>query len=399
MIATTKQNYQNQVLEKILKELDIPPSLYDQAVARYESISKWLERSDSSVRHLQPDIFPQGSFRLGTVIKPLGEREEYDLDVVCNLQSSWQDQSQWDLKKLIGVEFLTYSEAQNFSKSPVDKRRCWTQQYQDRVGFHLDLLPCIPDERMAIFNRVSKGVETGYAEHAIRITDKESPSYYRVVPGWPGSNPRGYALWFENRMDMNGRFTEERRRILNRNFSIYNRTEDVPAYRAKTPLQRCIQLLKRHRDSLYTHHPERDPDRKPISVIISTLSARAYSGEPDVATALISILSKMEDLVDKPPRRRVPNPVDPEEDFADRWSKEPDLEENFFWWLRHAKGDFSELLQPSNKEHLDAMIRNRMSVGLPKNDLASLVKETTGTLSTASIPLTRISSPPKPWGV
>ena len=74
-----------------------------------------------------------------------------------------------------------------------------------------------------------------------------------------------------------------------------------------------------------------DKNAKPTSIIITTL-ARAYNGEPDLYSALNSILSQMGELVNtKNPR--VPNPVDPGEDFADRWSmpeyKDLYLEQNF----------------------------------------------------------------------
>lgn len=41
-------------------------------------------RPESSYSEFEPHFF-QGSFRLGTAIKPLNENEMYDLDLACNL--------------------------------------------------------------------------------------------------------------------------------------------------------------------------------------------------------------------------------------------------------------------------------------------------------------------------
>ena len=73
------------LLERIAKALDIPESYHERAVKRYESIGAWLERDESSVARYRPEIYPQGSFRLGTVTKPLSDVEEYDLDLVSEL--------------------------------------------------------------------------------------------------------------------------------------------------------------------------------------------------------------------------------------------------------------------------------------------------------------------------
>src|SRR5207249_828409 len=92
------------------------------------------------------------------------------------------------------------------------------------------------------------------------------------------------------------------------------KVDDLPVYRWKSPLQRCVQILKCHRNMMFTD----DPEGKPASIIITTLAARAYQGEADIDDALDRILSTMGALVN-PTAPRVPNPVNPAEDFGDRW--------------------------------------------------------------------------------
>ena len=62
-------------------------------------------------------------------------------------------------------------------------RRCWTLEYaeQDGVGFHLDILPAIPDPRE-------------HSDLSIAITNKKGAAY-----SWSVSNPRGYGTWFDGK--------------------------------------------------------------------------------------------------------------------------------------------------------------------------------------------------------
>ena len=71
-------NQFSQLLESIAEALDISDSHYQQAKQRYESIGKWLERDESKVACYSPEIYPQGSFALGTVTKPIFDTNEYD---------------------------------------------------------------------------------------------------------------------------------------------------------------------------------------------------------------------------------------------------------------------------------------------------------------------------------
>ena len=59
------------LLEVILDHLDIPKSYYEKAVARHKSLGEWLCRPESTVAAFNPHVSPQGSFRYGTVNRPL----------------------------------------------------------------------------------------------------------------------------------------------------------------------------------------------------------------------------------------------------------------------------------------------------------------------------------------
>ncbi|SDJ35120.1 hypothetical protein [Salipiger marinus] len=57
------------LLEDLVEELQVPPGRYEQAERSYKSLGEWLHRPESTVRESDPDVYVQGSFRLGTAIK------------------------------------------------------------------------------------------------------------------------------------------------------------------------------------------------------------------------------------------------------------------------------------------------------------------------------------------
>ena len=356
------------VLDNMVKLLELPDSAYDKARKRYEDLGEWFDRDESAVSGNNPHIFPQGSFRLGTAIRPLDESEEYDLDLACKLRDgiSKNSHTQETLKKLIGIELEAYRKARGIKNELEPKHRCWRLEYQDDLSFHMDIVPCIPadeNRRKAILESIRKtGLDEYVAGSAsqttISITDDLHEGYKHICGDWNISNPEGYAKWFEYRMN------PQQTRILLEKVQV----DDVPLFKKKTPLQRVIQILKRHRDNW----SKDNPDSKPISIIITTLAARAYNGETDIVAALGNVLEKMGGLVDQT-RPRVPNPVDPEEDFADRWYR-PDclhlrLEEHFNAWLLQARTDFQHITSTTDTEFLCEHIEEKFSLRVNESEL------------------------------
>ena len=308
----------NSVLNNLAEFLDVPESYFERARSRYQAIGNWLERDESIVSHLAPEIYPQGSFRLGTVTKPLSNADEYDIDLVCRLSLSKTGTTQKRLKQMVGFELLAYVAAHQMNKKPEERRRCWRLNYADEVTFHLDVLPSIPESFQGTHN-------------AIAITDNQEPNYDRISLDWVCCNPLDYAEWFKARMEVQW---EIKRKELAEALKAH--ATDVPDYKIKTPLQRTVQLLKRHRDVTYTG----DPDDKPISILITTLAAQAYNNEASILDALVNIVSSMTEYIEE--RNGVfwvANPVNPSENFADKWEKFPKRRTAFFKWLAQAEMD------------------------------------------------------------
>jgi len=224
----------------------------------------------------------------------------------------------------------------------------------------------------------------------VAITDKRHPSYNTISPNWLSSNPRGFARWFEERTRSYA--LPRLRRLVELRF--YSSVEDVPSYEWKTPLQRSIQLLKRHRDVMFQENPE----LAPISMIITNLATHAYAGEPDVFAAVTAIIDKMPSFI-RAGCPRIPNPADPAEDYADKWSKSPQLEQNFWSWHTQVKVDFARLPDLLRGDRLAPSVRNMFRLDLTQDQLRRFQPVSSSVRSAIhAAPAIAITSAPKPWG-
>lgn len=78
-------NHTEEILEDLAASLQVPPSRYEAAERSYKAVGDWLCRKESSVCEVGPEVYIQGSFRLGTAIRPVSDSENYDVDLVCEL--------------------------------------------------------------------------------------------------------------------------------------------------------------------------------------------------------------------------------------------------------------------------------------------------------------------------
>lgn len=339
IIQAEKQQDISGILKKMAEELDVPPSKYQEAKERYEAVGVWLN-DDPELVPYNPTIYPQGSFALGTAVKPLND-DEYDVDAVCQLQLSKKDITQQRLKAMIGNRLKSHKTYARMLDPWEGGRRCWTLKYADESKFHLDILPAVPDSYQWL---ITLGVPEPRAKHAICITDKET---WNIDPSWPKSNPKGYIEWFKDRMRV---ILEERRKIAA--FEIRADVQDVPDYEVRTPLQTAIQLFKRHRDIMYN-----GDDDKPISIIITTLAAQAYNNEGELSEAIQNMLPKMRRFIEiRNGIYWIPNPVNPQENFADKWAEAPQKKKIFFDWLNTIETLHQNLTRGSSLEKIGQLL-------------------------------------------
>ena len=387
---TEEELLATEVLEHVADLLDIPRSHYEKARDRYNSVGGWLHRPESEVFSFDPEVFPQGSFRYGTVIRPLFQTEEYDLDLVCRLALSKARVSQAHVKTVVGEELKAYVSRHDMHRPAEEKNRCWRIDYADEVSFHMDILPAVPGDDSTRRRLERSGVSSELAALTVAITDRRHPGFWEIQPAWPNSNPRGFARWFENRMRPAAR---ARRELLVRKGQ-YASIDRVPSHEWKTPLQRSIQILKRHRDVMFLDFP----DLKPISMIVTTLAAESYGSESDLFEALSNILDRMPSQVreDVP---RVPNPVNPDEDFADKWTRDSRLEKNFWTWHAQAKTDLRRLVAGRSSMDVHDLLKSRFELDADRGVLRQLrEKFPFSSINIARTAPVVVKSGPKPWG-
>lgn len=349
----TKQQKQqfSEILEELGKSLDISETEFNAAVASYNAVGNWLSNENSALAPYKPEILPQGSFLLGTVVKPISDKDDIDIDIVCKLTGKNPIWTQAHLKKIVGdrlKENETY-------KQMLDKegRRCWTLEYrkysQKNDQYHMDVLPAIIASGYSILleKAFTNMQDTNVDALAIRITDNLEPNYPRETnqENWLKSNPFGYAKWFINQATVSAV----------KMFSLNEAVKPVPKYQSnKLPLQRVVQILKRHRDMMFDGDSE-----KPISIIITTLASRAYKKQTNILDALVDVIDDMgnhiEDKYDTTNKvwyKFIGNPVNPDENFADKWRENPRKQKKFYDWLTAVKKDIQETTQLTGSHNI-----------------------------------------------
>lgn len=334
----------SEILETLGKQLDVSKSQYESAVKSYEAVGNYLSRKESPISSYAPRIIPQGSFMLGTIIKSIHEEDDIDIDLILQLSGKKSDWTQKNLKDLIGNDLKESGIYRPMIKNSFGGRRCWTLNYSDSANYHMDILPALMEGGfIRIFSEGSTDIqELDVNQLSIRITDKDLKNYDTETDpsNWLKSNPLGYAKWFFERSV----YSEMKTYTLN------EAVDPVRNYSSKkSPLQRAVQLLKRHRDIMFSS-PEYNSDDKPISIIITTLAGLSYNHSADLIETITIIVSNLENHIETRYNeltgrweKWVENPVNKVENFADKWPENPRKERYFYLWLKKLKGDILEL--------------------------------------------------------
>lgn len=335
MLSYDQNKQFHEIFEELSKNLDITPAQYDAAVKSYQYVGEWLSRPESPLAPYHPEIDPQGSFLLGTMTRPIHEQDDLDVDLVCQLTGKKITWTQYDLKKIVGDRLKQH----DTFKRMLDKegRRCWTLVHRDEAKFHLDILAAIVSSgyKLLFEQKIYANSYQDVDKLAIRITDNTMGNYYTSteITTWLKSNPFGYAVWFKLRCQI------ETTKL----FSLNEAIKPLPPQdQKKLPLQIIVQLLKRHRDIMFT-----GDDDKPISIIITTLAAKAYKQQVNVIKGLIDVISTMENYIEEREVaggrkiKWIANPVNSAENFADKWPTAPQKQANFYRWISKVKTDLA----------------------------------------------------------
>lgn len=125
----------NKLYREIATNIDISDDMFQSAVNEYQALGKWIDENTPAYRI---SIYPQGSFGLGTVVKPISNADDYDLDIVCQFEERYSltaKQLKVDVVKPLLVGY------KKTSRDIENKRRCWHVEYEDVPHFHMDVIP------------------------------------------------------------------------------------------------------------------------------------------------------------------------------------------------------------------------------------------------------------------
>jgi len=281
-------------LERICEHIRLDLRRYRIAAREYERAAEFLS-ADAALESLDLRIIPQGSIKTRTATRPFsaeGDTVPFDLDVACSVGVDPMRRSSKSVYDLV---------KRRLQESPEYKRRlsvepkCLRLEF-DEHDFHVDLVPACPDPsdpertRLLIADR--------------SLWDAEPAP----IKTWRATDPVRFANWFDERARV--RVPAETM------FSREAQVEALPEHDEvvlSAPLRSVTVLLKRRRDIEFLGEKSR-----PSSLLLATLAARHYHGEPELAVSLTDILDGILGDIDRQGGRllAVKSQFDPPEDLT-----------------------------------------------------------------------------------
>jgi len=315
------EKYTEAILLRICEKLQLTPSLYQQANDRYKTITDTL-RKDEAFRNIDLSMYPQGSFRLKTTVKPLNGNE-YDLDFVAELPIGTM-MTPYDLYDHIARILQNDGVHNNMVEL---KKRCIRVNYAN--DFHMDIMP---------------GKLINANTNEIVVPDKDLKTWYHH------SNPIGFAKWFEEQAKTQIFFElSEQRRVL---AQVEKVTEQEVAKQLE-PLRRAVQLVKRYRD-VYCDEHKTEPVR---SIVICTLMGEIASFMGDTLQIIQSFCQHVNSLIVQNDYRpfEVKNPV-VDEVLTEKW-KEGTNFQDFVKMMSALSEDIISLRESSINSRINELIK------------------------------------------
>lgn len=341
-LPTQKKQYIADLLSQIIATLDLTKSQYTNIESAYNGVGNYLSDGDDPLLK-DAVIYPQGSVRLNTTVKPKNE-DEYDIDLICYLPHA----TRADYTGVIAAVRQRLASHNTYKDMLSDLPRGFRINYAG--DYHLDITP----------GRDYSG-KNDRPGQPLWVVDAQTD--------WKESNPSGYAEWFDESASK-----QPLRTVLLMDSASRVGTEallPLPDHTDKKLLNRIVQILKRHRDEWAFERDKETQRCKPISVVITTLAChaynqiiaeqRAYDNDLDV---LLDVLELMPNFIElNHGETLVRNPHMPEENFAEKWNRLKDGEgqkrsDAFQQWHAAAQATFDTLATSIGEDSLFSNLEN-----------------------------------------
>lgn len=346
----TKRGSWELFLLRAAREISLSEAQYEKIIERYSQLESILSASTDPLLS-NAHIFPQGSMRLRTTIKPIGgapsDLNTIDADAIVLLPNA---KGAGAATVLEAIE-KRFKEGSRVQADIQPLRRGIRITYADEnPGFHIDVTPA----------RETNGSAEGNGEGSLEVPDR--------VTGWKASSPIPYAGWLHDASTL--QICLESYVVVAKSHRTFDSAtqEPLPEYQEyadQDPLRAAIKLLKRHRDEWAIR--TKKEDQRPISAVITTLATHAYLDvvrESNAAPmtpldAILAIVQKMPDHIRLEGNSYfVRNPKDVGENFAEKWNRPGEgknYRDAFYAW--HASAMVSVSLGLQTFETADAFER------------------------------------------
>lgn len=294
------------LLQRVGEKLQISKTQRELAEDRYHAVGTWLSKDEDLFDGAEINIYPQGSLSISTTVKPLS-RQEYDLDLVCEVNESYEGKDPIELLDKIEQRL---KDNEIYKDKVERKNRCIRLNYANE--FHMDILPAHP---------VNPTPDT-----CVMVPDRKAED-------WKDSNPKGYTAWFNDRSNQIEKALFEARAEI-------EPLPDDETVKRKAPLKRAVQLIKRYRDIYF----EKDADSAPISIVLTTLAGHEYKGQVSVNETITHVINEISLLISNSDKRLVVlNPSNEKEDLSERWDGHPELYRAFVKFISDFKVNWQQL--------------------------------------------------------
>jgi hypothetical protein len=295
------------LLADVAIRVQLSPTHHSLAVSRYAAVNKWIERPGSPLQDRVEIFYPQGSMAIGATIASKLEYDEFDIDLIAQLDLPDDTPPHQMLNVL---EAAIRSEPGSRYYDMTERcTRCIQVRYAD--GMHLDVTPMVRIPLLA--------ERCGFIFHARHrhagVDDR------RIV-----ANPWGFAQWFISLTPAERRFVE----AFDARVAAYADTivlaeaevEPVPdlcPVHEKSMAVIALQLLKRWRNVQY----DQREGRCPPSVVLAKFVADNANRTQTLSEELLHQAQQLRLAFEQAQRRRekivVRNPACESDVFTDRW--------------------------------------------------------------------------------
>ena len=295
------------LLADVAIRIQLSKTDYNKATQRYQTINAWIERDESPLKDRVELFYPQGSMAIGATIASKLKTDEFDIDVVAQLDLP-TNVSPWEPLDLLFEAIRGEPGSRYYSKTK-RRTRCVTVDYSDAM--HLDVTPSLrmrgtPERQSLIFHH--------------RAEAPQDPSYRLIA------NPYGFANWFKGNTPLDYDFAGifEKRAEEYQRMRILAEADSEPVPQQEPPFRKSkavivLQLLKRWRNVQYDIRS----GRRPPSIMIAKLVVDAANNTNRLSEELLiqaqHMLSIFRQHHDQGWLVHIVNPVCPEDVLTDRW--------------------------------------------------------------------------------